>query len=504
MTTERAVWWVHARGLTRTVGLTHVLVGAGVAVGLGLRVWVLQAEGALDADEAVWGLMSRHMLEGELPAFFWGQAYGGTQEALLSAPLVGMFGLHVLVIRIVPLAMWALAAVLVWRIGRRIMGEPRARLAALLFWIWPTYFIWKSTRAHGFYGSMLVLGLAVLLLALRLSERESRRDLVLLGLALGCGWWASPQIVILALPSLIWLVWERREIVRAWPAVAVGAVVGSSPWLVANVWHGWYSLQLGDEQASRSEHLHNLVVATLPTALGLRVPFSLSWIGSVYLGAALYVVALLGFLWLLRSRPTRLRPLLLIALLFPLFYVLSPYAWLNAEPRYLVALSPVLALLIGWTLTTRRRAALVLTTALAFSVAGLIEMQRHDLSVIHAEGVPVPDDIQPLLRTLAAHGVENAYANYWVAWRIAFESDERIVGATTNELRVRIRDGRVDPHDEEPGRHAPYYERAQQDPDAAHVFLAGGDIEPKVRPLLDRTGYRRIETGGFVVFLAPP
>ena len=503
-TTENPAWRLRARGLQHSVGLTHVLVAAGAAAGLGLRLWVLDAEGTLDADEAVWGLMSRRMLDGEFPVFFWGQAYGGTQEAVLGAPLVAAFGLEPWAIRAVPLALWALAAVLVWRVGRHIMEEHAARLAAALFWVWPAYFIWKSTRAHGFYGSVLVLGLTVLLLTLRLAERRSRRDLVLLGLALGCGWWASPQIVVLALPALLWLVWERREIARAWPTVGLAAAAGAAPWLIANVEHGWYSLRLGDAQGTAFEHAHNLATATMPTALGLRVPFSLSWVAGVHVGIALYGLALLVFwLLLLRFRTSRLRPLLLIALLFPVFYVLSPYTWLNTEPRYLATLSPVLALLIGSTLTTPRRAVLVLAAALTLSIAALAEMDRHDLSAIRTEGVAVPNDIGPLLRMLAAHGVEHAYASYWVAWRITFESGERIVGAPSNHLRARVRGGRVDPHDEGLGRYPPYYERAQQDPDAAHVFLAGGDVEPKVRPLLDRTGYRRLEAGGFVVFLAP-
>ena len=60
--------------------------------------------------------------------------------------------------------MFGLAAVLVWRVGRRTVGEPAARIGAALFWIWPPFLVWWSTKARGFYGSGLVLGLAALLL----------------------------------------------------------------------------------------------------------------------------------------------------------------------------------------------------------------------------------------------------------------------------------------------------------------------------------------------------
>ena len=248
----------------RTLALVAL---GGATAGIGFRIWaVLSPQGALDADEAVVGLLSRGILHGTLPVFFPGQGYGGTQEAFLAAPLVGAFGLHALAIRIVVILLWAASAVLVWRIGVRVLDEQRAVLAAVLFWIWPAYFDWKSTRAHGFYGSELFLALAALLLVLRLAERVTRRDLVLLGLALGCGLWSSPQIAIVALPALGWLLWIRREVVRGLPYVLPAGVIGGLPWLLGNVRHDWYSLHPGANEGPWSAHLHNLVVATLPEA----------------------------------------------------------------------------------------------------------------------------------------------------------------------------------------------------------------------------------------------
>ena len=47
-----------------------------------------------DSDEAIVGLMARHVLDGELTTFFWRQAYGGSQEAILTAPLFWVVGLE--------------------------------------------------------------------------------------------------------------------------------------------------------------------------------------------------------------------------------------------------------------------------------------------------------------------------------------------------------------------------------------------------------------------------
>jgi Dolichyl-phosphate-mannose-protein mannosyltransferase len=476
----------------------------GAAAGIALRVWaVYLPQGALDADEAVVGLQAHAILHGTLPVFFPGQGYGGTQEAFLAAPLIALFGLHTWAIRIVAVALWAIAALLVWRIGLRVLDSRRAVLAAVLFWIWPAYFVWKSTRAHGFYGSELVLGLAVLLLVLRLAERVSRRDLLLLGLALGCGLWSSPQVVIIALPALAWLVWTRREVLRGTPLVLAGAVVGGLPWLIGNVRHDWYSLHPGANEGPWSAHLHNLVVSTLPEALGLRLAWSFEWLGTAALGYLVYGLLAVGFAFLLVRRPRRLAPLLLIVVAMPVFYFVSPYTWLQSEPRYLTLVMPVFALLIAWALTTPLRAAAVLAAAFAFTVAGLTELDRRDVTAFRTEGVAVPKDLQPVLKTLRADHLGYAFASYWIAWRITFESGLHIVGAKASYGHPFERDGRVYPGDppNDLGFDPTYYREAIRHRDAAHVFVLGGNLEPRVAPVLRRSGYTRVVRGGFAIWI---
>jgi hypothetical protein len=491
-------------GATRRISAFQLLVVMGAAAGIALRAWVLaSSQGTLDADEAVYGLMARHVLHGHLTTFFWAQAYGGTQEVLLTAGVFGVFGSSTLALKIVPAVLYAVAAVLVWRIGRRTIGEPGAQVAAVLFWIWPTYFVWKSTRAHGFYGSSLVLGLVVVLMALRLRERYERRDVAVLGLALGLGWWATPQIAILALPAVAWLLWRRPGTARGWPLAIAGFLLGAAPWIVANIRHDWYSLHFGADESSKVGHLHNLFVATLPTALGLRLPFSLAWLPGVVVGAALYVAAIAFFVWLLVRRWRRLEPLLVVALVFPVLYYFSPYTWLNTEPRYLVLFAPIVCLLAASVLTTFPRAAAGIAVALVLTVAGLVQMDRHNLAVFHSEGTTVPSDFGPLLRTLDEHGVKHAYGSYWVAWRISFESKERVVAAAYSARHYARRDGRVVPLDGELGRWPPFFHATARDPRSAYVFLAAGNFERRLAPVLRSTGYRKIETRDFDVYLPP-
>jgi hypothetical protein len=479
---------------------------AGAAAGVGFRVWaLLLPQGALDADEAVVGLMSRGILHGTLPVFFPGQGYGGTQESFLAAPLVAGFGLQASTIRAVVVALWALSAILVWRIGLRVLDGRRAVVAAVLFWIWPAYFDWKSTRAHGFYGSELFLALAVLLLVLRLDARVTRRDLGLLGLSLGLGLWSSPQVAIVALPALGWLVWRRPSVLRGWPLVLPAAVLGALPWLLGNLRHDWYSLHPGRNEGPWSAHAHNLVVATLPQALGLRLAWSFEWLGGPVVGYLLYAALAAGFLVLLLRRPPQLAPLLLVVVVFPVFYFVSPYTWLNTEPRYLTLVMPVFALLAAAALTKPAYVVAAVLCAAALSTAGLVELHRHDVAAFRTEGTAVPADLSPVLATLRSNHIGYAFASYWVSWRITFESDVRIVGAKANYVHPFARNGRVHPGDPlgDLGTDARYYLEADRHRDVAHVFVRGGDLEPHARALLRRTGYRRVVSGDFAVWLPP-
>ena len=469
-----------------------IVVAATAAVGVALRVWVLASPaGGLDADEAVWGLMAKRVLDGELTVFFWAQNYGGTQEALATALVFAVTGSGTIALRAVPLVLFAVAAVLVWRVGRRTVGEPAARVAAALFWIWPAYLVWKSTRAHGFYGAVTVLALVAALLVLRLYERDSPRDAAALGLALGLGWWASPQVALLGAPAVAWLIWRRPGAVRPGWLALPGFLAGAAPWLVWNLGHGFGSLRapFGPGDDSYLDHLRVFFATTWPSALGLRVPFSFEWLTGAAAGRALELVALAGFAWLvLRRRPLgRLEPLVLTAAAYPFLQSISPFSVLNDEPRYLVLLAPVMALLLAIPLARRPiGAAAGLTVAAALSVAGLASLQGQRPPVPPVGGVRVPADLGPALRVLERNGVARVLAPYAIAYRVTFESDERVVATPTGQTRYR-----------------PHRRLVLESATPGYVFVAAAVPNGALPRRLLARGYRRVVAGGWAVYVPP-
>ena len=61
-----------------------------------------------NSDEAVVGLMAKHILDGEYPIFFYGQSYMGSLDAFLIAGMFKIIGEKVIAIRIVQIILYSL------------------------------------------------------------------------------------------------------------------------------------------------------------------------------------------------------------------------------------------------------------------------------------------------------------------------------------------------------------------------------------------------------------
>ncbi len=482
-----------------------MIVLAGAA-GLALRIWAYRsAVGAPDSDEAVVGLMTRHALHGELSTFYWGQPYGGTQEVILGVPLFAITGGGLLPLRVVPTLLYALAALLVWRVGRRTIGEPAAAVAAALFWIWPPYTIVRVTPEFGFYASNLFYCALLVLLALRIVERPDRVRVGVFGFVLGLAFWQTAQIIPIALPLIAWTIWRRPEALRhVWLALPL-AGLGALPWLVWNLEHDWGSLMARSTPGEYAHGLRLFASPLLPMMLGLRTPLT----GQLLLPKPLMYLLYVGLLALfvvaaVRSRRRTMFVLFAIAAAFPFSWAVSHRVTvLTSHPVFLVVLSPVLALLLGSVARTPARAAALLAVALVVTVVSLTRIDDSLRSADPHWPPTTPRDLDPLVATLDRLGIDHVYANYWIAYRLDFDTNERVV-ATENLFRdARLRNGQVVPSYDPYVRYRPYQRQVRAAPRAGIVLFRADVQSTPVVPVLERHGYRRHRVGPFVV-LAPP
>ena len=464
----------------------------GIAGAFGLRIFVATHRvGMFDADEGVTGLMARHVLEGEIPTFFWDQNYGGSLEAILTAGWFAIAGSSVLALRLVPLAFFVGAAYLIYRAGLLLGGKTGAIASGSIFLTWSGWLVWKSMKAHGYYGVLAITSAAVILLVLQLRRDRDWWRYLLLGVAIGVGWWSTPQIVLVAIPAVFWLVSTTKPW-RQIPVIIGGAIVGAAPWLAWNARHGWVSLvdQPAHPATSYFDRLSGYWTDVLPTGLSLRIPFDGSWLITARFGLVVYGLFLAAFVWfcwrVIRRREARRSSLLvLIVVAYPFLYAISGFTWFTSEPRYLVPLLLVVSLIIG---TAAARSPVTLTGVLV----GLIFLSAAQLSVLDTRNVyagdvagkPLPVDISLLLEKLEDAGVQHVLANYWLAYRISFESDERIIATSTTHVRYPPHDAIV-----------------RSDPAAAYVFVRGASDETDFLSTTFQQGaFQEIDVGELVIY----
>ena len=480
-------------------GVAFALAGA---AGIVLRVLLYRSKlGIPDSDEGLVGLMVRHMLHGEIPTFFWGQTYGGSQEALLTVPLFAVFGSGWLALRIVPIALSGVAALVVWRVGRRLFGEPAGAVAGALFWIWPPFVIYKLTHQWGFYASGVVYCGLLILLGLRIAERPDRVRVGLFGLVLGLAVWQTSQIVPIAVGVIVWTIWRQPRCLRQlWVAVPL-AVLGALPWLVWNLRHDWGSLTFPIANTTTYQHRLRLFLSPIvPMMLGIRAPFDQQPLLSAAILVYLIYAALLGAFafgaW--RSRRANASILYVVAAVFPFIYAIHPETLITYDPGYIVILTPVMALLLAQLATSYRWAVLVLVLACAVSGVTLRRMDLYNPGVNRP--VMAPRDLTPLISTLDRLGVDRVYADYWLAYVLTFDTKERIIAAQNKFTSLTFAGGQATPSDDPFNRYGPYQSEVKA---ARHgfVFFRQRTDPHRIIPQLERDGYRRTLVGPFAVYV---
>jgi hypothetical protein len=245
------------------------------------------------------------------------------------------------------------------------------------------------------------------------------------GAAAGLGLWSSPAVLYFAAPAGIWVVARRGPPLR-WLAVAVPtAVAGALPWIWHNVEQDWAGLDRPPqpEHVSFVTGLGRLLWRTLPMALNLRYPISDRWLVSVvapllYLGLG----ALLVFLAVRR----RDRPVLLLAVLaaFPLIYASLPGAWFIGDGRYALFVAPFLALAVAWMVG---RVDVLVGIAVISAVLSFV--------VMRPVGSEYPRHLGADIAALRRVGVDHVWADYWLAYRLTFESDGAVSASSYRSSR---------------------------------------------------------------------
>lgn len=491
--------------------IVAILLQAGLKTGL----LILNAV-PFNSDEAVVALMARHILQGEIPIFFYGQAYMGSFDAYLIAAGFWIFGEHVWVIRLVQCLLYMATIWLTWRILVKWAGFPRAaNVAALILALPAVNLTLYTTASLGGYGEALLLGNLIVIAGLNVGKRltepaEKGPDRkmwlagLILGLLTGFGLWVNALTMVYVVPVsgfLLYKIIKTRRYGQV-PCLAVsglaGILIGAMPWWIFALENGWSSLVselFGSAIAVESgafweraiNHITSLFLLGGSAILGLRPTWEVRWIllPLIPFVVGMWVVILYAAVRKI-IRPFRGRAVMAIyggvSISLAVAFILTSF---GADPsgRYFLPIQIGLAVIggfvIGDWIGKKRLAWIVVGFLLLYHLAGNIQS-----ALIIPPGITTqfyePAQINhqymdELMTFLQEKGETRGYTNYWVSYPLAFLSEETLIFIPRlpyhPDLRYTLRDD----------RYTPYSELVEGNQKAAYITTRNARLDERLR-----------------------
>lgn len=486
-----------------------------------------------NADEAVVGLMARHILQGERPIFFYGQAYMGSLDAFLAAGCFRLFGAQVGCIRLVQVLLYlGVVASTVW-IGKEAFGSFRAGLLAGLLLAFPTVNVTLYTTASlGGYGEALLIGNLALGIALH-TVRVNWMDegvrppvgwFTAWGFLVGLGLWANGLSLVFAAPAgfylLVFLLIKKKPwISRFLFFGGTGFLIGAFPWWLFALANGPSQLLLelfGNAVAVEKtawllrtfNHLINFLLVGTSALFGIRPPWEVRWLAWPILPFVLIFWFFVIRFWAGRVRhpnPERGAYALLAGVCLVLLagYIFTPFG-IDPSGRYFVPFTVPMALVAAQMILTvpRRRWQGFLLTALliGYHIWGTLECavrfppglttQFYEPTIIDHRAD------EALIKFLKDEGETRGYTNYWVAYPIAFLSQEEII--LVPRLPYHL-DMRYTPRDD---RYAPYQKVVEQSDRAVYITTRNPLLDDYLRANFQDLGvsWQEKKIGDYLVY----
>lgn len=474
-----------------------------------------------NSDEAVVALMARHILMGERPIFFYGQAYMGSLDAFLVALGFLLFGQQVWVIRLVQMVLYLAILLLTILIGKEAFGSYSSGILAAVLLAIPTVNVTLYTTATlGGYGEALLIGCLAILVALRVVRRRMQGGpgvlpgglFVLFGALAGFGLWANALSLVLSAPAALYLLWAMWKFRRGWLAgffltAGGGFLLGSLPWwvfaaingpthLIQELLGSAVSVEGGPWLARVGQHVINFLLLGLPVTFGFRPPWNVDWLAAPLLPLVLiFWLAVLGFFarQLRKDNPRRAE----YGLLAGIFGVLLAgflFTSFGVDPsgRYFLPLAIPLALVSAQMLrqiATQQLARQPRAGALAagtlvllvvsYQLWGNIQCARRFppglTTQFYAPTIIDHRADQALIDFLRQEGETRGYSNYWVAYPLAFHSEEEIIFVPRLPYHLDLR---YTPRDD---RYAPYAAMVDQSQRVAYITTRNPALDDYLR-----------------------
>lgn len=420
-------------------------------LGAALRLhFLISAQFSVDSDEAIVGLMAKHILEGKgIPTFYYGQHYMGSLEPISASIMFWFFGMSSITLKLVPF-LWFLALICVFfKLCYENLNEQAAKISTLLLAVSPIAFVEWSTKPRGGFIEVIFLATFSLLYSFRYLRNQNIKNAFISSFILGVAWWVNNQIVFFFFGTAIIFIaglYKSKYRVSSFLKIFLGGLffflIGGSPYWIYNLLNKFSSMGMFQFATAKDFYLQLIGVfnISLPMILGAKrfwqstdvFPLSTTIILTLYA-----LILILNIIILFQRKDIKscekLFILLSITTIFTaiLIFSSSVYGSLYTAPRYLLPLYIVIFPLVGSAISY------FFTGVIRQSIATLVFLVIHILSSyfggmaipgepIVYDGQRVQRDQSDLIKFLILHNIDYVRTNYWIGYKLAFESNEKI------------------------------------------------------------------------------
>jgi hypothetical protein len=484
---------------------------------------VLHAYLVPNSDQAIVGLMARHIVAGERPVFYWGQSYNGPAEAYLTAFLYHLGANGYSALHVAPILFSLLFVGTSMALCNQLYGRPLALLCGLCLSLGPAELLAYSVWPGYNYVQSMGLGTGALVLGVSAVRSRGWWRLVPAAALLGAALWAQP-LALAYVAAVFALV--AGPLVRAWysaknrvsliltllASMAAGLLT-MAPMIASNMQTSLSTVRFLTTRDNvihiqRLEVLRRLAAWAGPVLVGTVPPSEkpnefqqylhthrMQYELALVLGAVFVLwrwKTILGWLRSLgSSNPAPEAALAVLAVCLVAAYLFSNWSssrWSATDPRYLLPLYTLAPVALGALLPPGSTAALV--NRRRFGAALLAVVLGTGFAANTAVG-PRLDGLHPLAATLESRGITAVYGDYWIVYRLAYASNERLIpGVMQSDLRPGL------------NRYQPLWAAAHRAPHSAWVAARGSVMAHNLNACLTPlpATIRTLEIGSYIVF----
>jgi len=472
-----------AKKIIITIWITILLLTAGYKV-----ILLSGAVFPFNSDEAVVGLMAKHILDGERPIFFYGQAYMGSLDAWLIAAGFSVFGEKVWVIRLVQVLLYLGTVVLTMYLVQLNSKSTWPPVITGLLMAFPVVnMMLYTTVSLGGYGESLLFGTLLLVVYSLYLRKEagsvaSLGLLAMIGLISGFGFWVNGITLVYSLPVVGLVFWQSKDtkqkrfnhFLAKLATLFLGLLIGLIPWILYVSSNGLaviLSENLGKVVDVSGEsylfslllHLRNLVLFGVTAIFGIRPPWGLEILAKPILPLAIAAWILIFYLAHKQRSKSHAQELFrlvsLVILVLVLGFIFTPFGN-DPSGRYFIPVIHMLCILAGCTLGNLVQKpflpGILSVVILTFNIWGVVECARKNPPGLTTQFDPIAQIDhrydEELINFLLTNDEKAGFSNYWVSYPLAFLSNEEIIFVPElpyhQDFRHTTRDNRIPEYSE--------------------------------------------------------